>query len=253
MHPLHAATLLSLGWAVAAFDPAKRYACSSRDYDFCLDSFVWCASPNDDDDNKGCSFPENTFPYYDRESGSNPALLLWSKNYTITWKKTDDKYPVQLRWGFSVQRDPQKSGSWSKNITKGAKSFSFTFEDLAAEIGNSSDTNFTVAEVKGFAADLTNSFQISQPEKYAAQGEENRFDHSDQFTVLDDIASRYLKTQEQISHRQTYHKWKLGVGIGVGVGVPILMIVSMVMGWCLGKRGRAKRTPKTVSPRASME
>ena len=115
MHPLHAATLVSLGWAVAAFDPAKRYACSSRDYDFCLDSFVWCASPNDDDDNKGCSFPENTFPYYDRESGSNPALLLWSKNYTITWKKTDGKYPVQLRWGFSVQRDPQKSGSWSKS------------------------------------------------------------------------------------------------------------------------------------------
>lgn len=83
--------------------------------------------------------------------------------------------------------------------------------------------------MKGFAADLTNSFQISQPEKYAAQGEENRFDHSDQFTVLDDIASRYLKTQEQISHRQTYHMWKLGVGIGVGVGVPILMVVSMVM------------------------
>ncbi|KAJ6440281.1 glyoxalase family [Purpureocillium lavendulum] len=251
MHLSHAVAFLLSAWAVAAFDPSDRRACDSEDYDFCLTSFVWCARPNDDV--KGCSFPENTYPYFDRDKGSNPALLLWSRNYTLSWKKTDDKYPVQLRWFFMTETNPYKSGYVEKNITKGITSLDFTFEDLANQLSKSSGGNYSAADIKGFAGDATNSLQISQPDKYRAMGAENRFDTSDQFAVVDSTVRRYLMTQSEIAQRETYHKWKLGVGIGVGVGVPILMVVSMVVGWCLGKRGRTKRTWKSTSPRQSME
>ncbi|UNI20841.1 hypothetical protein JDV02_006891 [Purpureocillium takamizusanense] len=251
MHHLHAAVLLALGWSVAAFDPAKRNACQSQDYTVCLDSFAWCAGPNDNDNN-GCSFPKHTYPYYDRDSGPNKALLLWDQNYTISWKNTDDRFPVQLVWRFVEQIDPPRSGSWSKNITKGAKSFSFTFKDLAAEIQKSSNNNSTVAEIKGYVSDFNNEFEISQPENDFAQGKKFRTDHSDPFAVLDSTAAQYLETHAQIASRETEHKWKLGVGIGVGLGVTILLVLSVAAGWRLGRRGGVMPAPKVITPRPSV-
>lgn len=83
-----------------AWDPAKdRSLCQNGA--FCLTSFQWC-SVNENDKNKGCSFPENTWPLnHIRTSPKEmtPAVLLWNATYKVTWQTGDaSNEPVLLLW-----------------------------------------------------------------------------------------------------------------------------------------------------------
>lgn len=77
----------------AAFDAAIDRDCTYSSP--CLTSFVCCDRSGD---NKGCSYPEDAYPLYDRKEPSNPAMLISTSNYTISWKQADSNYPVRLQW-----------------------------------------------------------------------------------------------------------------------------------------------------------
>lgn len=225
-----------------AFNPAKdRWQCKQGDA-ICVTSFRWCSS-NAQDTSKGCSFPENTYPYYNREEGMNPALVLWDEEYNLTWASADPDYPVLVNWGFGryTTATTSQSYSWSKNLTNGENSFSFTFKELAADFPTKKyDINSD--EVKSIVGSVLNSFTVSQPEK--PYGEEYSYtpwiDTSDQFSVFDDIITLYLNAQESVTKGEITHRWKLGVGIGVGIGLPLLMAVSFPIGMSMKGGGVSK-------------
>ncbi|KAH8733908.1 hypothetical protein BGZ61DRAFT_167882 [Ilyonectria robusta] len=211
-----------------AFNPAKdRWQCKQGDA-ICVTSFRWCSS-NDQDTSKGCSFPENTYPYYNREEGMNPALVLWDEKYNLSWASADPDYPVLVNWRFGryINATTSESYSWSKRDN----SFSFTFKELAADFPTKKyDINSD--EVKSIIGSVLNSFTVSQPEKpYGEEYTSNPWvDTSDQFSVFDDIITLYLDAQESAAKGEVTRRWKLGVGIGVGIGVPLLMAVSFLIG-----------------------
>ncbi|CAM1500809.1 Fc.00g099710.m01.CDS01 [Cosmosporella sp. VM-42] len=82
-----------------AFGPAKdRQVC--KEGLLCVTSFTWC-NRYGADASPGCSFPENTYPYWTRNEYQNPALVLWNKEYTLSWQNANPEYPVLVRWLFN--------------------------------------------------------------------------------------------------------------------------------------------------------
>lgn len=85
-----------------AFDPAQdRINCINAGI-LCFTSFVWC-STSEQDNNKGCTYPENTWKLnveeLPNEKGQTPALVLWNATYTISWI-SDYPEDSELKWTF---------------------------------------------------------------------------------------------------------------------------------------------------------
>lgn len=100
-------TELTSRWFALAYDARKR----DCDDLLCLTSFVWCATGSSVDAGQtGCSYPDDAYPYFDRETPSNPALLLARSTYNLTWKNAQEGYPVLVRWSFQ--------GAYSTNTAR---------------------------------------------------------------------------------------------------------------------------------------
>ncbi|KAF4981604.1 hypothetical protein FZEAL_2616 [Fusarium zealandicum] len=234
------AAATSLIQATTAFDPAKdRWLCQQDDA-ICVTSFVWC-STNNDDSAKGCSYPNNTWPYYNRDEGKNPAMVLWDQEYTISWNGTDDDYNTLIEWHFVRDPDsPNNSSSltWSKgefykrNLTYWK--YSADFKDLAADFPTKDHDDIDADQVRAAASNLNNVWAVSQPERpYEGEGRVHGNpwrDKSEQFIIMDDDVVQYLQTQREMAREDERRKWEKGVGIGAGIGAPILMAAAFIAG-----------------------
>ncbi|KAM5375437.1 hypothetical protein ACJZ2D_005998 [Fusarium nematophilum] len=208
---------------------------------------------NNEDSNKGCSYPNNTWPY-NRDEGSNPAMVLWDQEYTVSWHGADEDYPVLIEWHFV--RDPESTANsssltWSKELKNKETSYTFKFKDLAADFPTKDHDDIDAEQVKAAAANLKNLWAVSQPERpYEGEGKVHGNpwqDKSDRFIIMDDDVVQYLETQREIAAEDERHKWAKGVGIGVGVGVPVLVAAGFMAGRLLGGKKEQKRSGyKTV-------
>ncbi|UPL00996.1 hypothetical protein LCI18_011930 [Fusarium solani-melongenae] len=234
--------------SASAFDPAKdRWLCK-QDNAICVTSFVWC-STNKEDSAKGCSYPNNTWPYYNRDEGDNPAMVLWDKEYTISWHGTDDDYSTLIEWHFV--RDPEtpsnsSSLTWKKELKNKETSYTFKFKDLAADFPTKDHDDIDAEQVKAAASNLKNLWAVSQPDRpYEGEGRVHGnpwMDKSSKFIVMDDDVLPYLETQSEMAREEERRKWEKGVAIGVGVGVPILMAAAFMVGKMFGGKREEKRS-----------
>jgi hypothetical protein len=61
----------------------------------------------------GSKHSDNASPYVNGGGPNNPALLLESESYNITWKHADENYPVHIQWLFGDDTDGgQNSLKW---------------------------------------------------------------------------------------------------------------------------------------------
>ena len=69
-----------------------------RDCDeLCLTSFHWCSMETRNDAGlSGCTYPEDAYPYHDRQKPSNSAMPVLYKNYTVTWKNSKPAIPMRI-------------------------------------------------------------------------------------------------------------------------------------------------------------
>ncbi|KAF5008835.1 hypothetical protein FDECE_4914 [Fusarium decemcellulare] len=232
----------------SAFDPAKdRWLCQQDDA-ICVTSFIWC-STNKEDSSKGCSYPDNTWPAYNGDKDTNPAMVLWDQEYTISWHGTDDDYPTVIEWHFV--RDPEtpsnsSSLTWRKELNDTKTSYTFKFKDLAADFPNDDHDDIDAEQVKAAASNLKNLWAVSQPDRpYEGEGRVHGNpwqDKSQHFIIMDDDVVQYMETQAEIAKEDEARKWKKGVAIGVGVGAPILMAAAFMAGRLLGGKKEQKRS-----------
>ncbi|KAI8623327.1 hypothetical protein F5Y19DRAFT_481846 [Xylariaceae sp. FL1651] len=210
--------------AAAAFDATKR-DCSG----ICLTSFHWCSNGGRaDSDLKGCSYPEYAYPYFNRMTPSNPAMLLLRKTYNITWKNADIRYPVRIQWSFTSGTDFNNAHAmWDTNTTD--SHFMFKPYDIMNSFPTTQAPDISPVAANGIAANLANYITISQPEAPLDPGGDVYTDYSQQFIVLDDTARIFLDTAVEKAYWNLYHKWELGVSIGVGIGVPILVVLTALI------------------------
>ncbi|CAG7566252.1 unnamed protein product [Fusarium equiseti] len=239
---LLAAIVASMIPAVDAFDPAKdRWLCQ-RDNAICVTSFVWCSTINEDT-SKGCSYPENTWPPSISNHGKNPAMVLWDKEYTISWKGTDYEYPTLLEWHFVRDTERPSTSSnltWSKTFKNKEQSYTFKFSDLANDFPNKDHDDIDADQVKAAASNLMNVWAVSQPDRpYEGKARVHGnpwMDKSQHFIVMDDDVMPYLDTQREMARRREESKWEMGVFIGVGIGVPVLLALAFTIGRLTGRK-----------------
>lgn len=72
---------------------------------------------------------------------------------------------------------------------------------------------------------------------------------SGRFMVTSSLTGRFLDAQNDIGHGAEYRRWKLGVGIGVGLGAPILMAVTALGTWIVGKRIEGRKQAMAAPPK----
>jgi len=79
-----------------------RFHANERDCDgrICLQSFRWCGI-TDNGRTQTCDFPENVWPSGDESEDNASGLLQSDKEYTISWKNADEKFPVMVEWRFA--------------------------------------------------------------------------------------------------------------------------------------------------------
>ena len=124
------ATLLATASLLLSFPPtvcADGYDATQRDCDgLCLTSFHCCSTKSGYDVGlSGCTYPEDAYPYFDRQGASSPAMLVLHKNYTVTWKNARPDIPVRIMWGFSVFETPRDDRSLVKDHWDTSTSLSF--------------------------------------------------------------------------------------------------------------------------------
>ncbi|KAJ4267734.1 hypothetical protein NW762_003849 [Fusarium torreyae] len=245
---LIAAAAAGMMHSASAFDPASdRWLCQQDDA-ICLTSFVWCSTIKEDT-SKGCSYPNNTWPYNSTNEGKNPAMVLWDEEYVLTWKGTDDKYPTLIEWHFVRDTDrPSNSSSltWSKEFKNKEDSFTFKFKDLADDFPNKEHDDIDAEQVKAAASNLMNVWSVSQPKRpYKGKGRVHgnpMMDKSQHFIVMDDDVVPYLETQRKMAKDDEAWKWKRGVFIGVGIGAPVLLVAAFILGRLTGGKRVQKRS-----------
>lgn len=214
---------------------------------FCLTSFVWCYTKKDN--SSSCSFPDNVLSLGEDVYSDYPewfpaevvgrwtgAVLLWDEEYKLTWENADPEYPVVVSWRAGSPESAGGDGEynrWERNFTNGEKEFSFKFSDLASELAGDND-DVSIMTIKGRAGGpYANGIIIAQPD------DNDQFDYSDRFSIVDSQIELLAETQHQIGTKDMYDKWKLGVGIGVGLGVPVFVGAAFAVGFFWGK-GRGK-------------
>ncbi|KAI1379885.1 hypothetical protein F4677DRAFT_407911 [Hypoxylon crocopeplum] len=216
---------------VIGWDPSQR-DCSGAP--LCLTSFKWC-----DPNGAGCYFPNGAYSSSATPRQSVYALLVESRNFTISWKldiKNKDT-PVRVRWALAA------NSTWETNTTD--SQIIFNPRDILSSFPLPSAPNLSAAEAEYNAIkDVSNTISISQPgiqneEESSSSATNAPFDVSDQFVVATGIEA-FLKAQNELGHRDEYGKWRLGVGIGVGLGAPILMIVTVLITGIVVRKRMAK-------------
>lgn len=226
----------------ASYDPAAR----TCDY-ICLTSFHWCStSAVSDSGMTGCSFPAYAYPYFNRDSGSNPAMLLFSEDYNITWKAADPDYPVLIEWSFPNNSAlSTTSVQWGVNTTNSSYLFS-PGTIIRDQFPTSFAPDMSTDEAKWRAGSIVNSIRISQPEKpgypYTSGDVEYTWaDWSQQFTVQSATVVEFMEAMADARSQSVDGTWRRGVGIGVGVGVPVLLALTALAVWFLAKRRYASK------------
>ncbi|CAJ2500441.1 Uu.00g032940.m01.CDS01 [Anthostomella pinea] len=197
----------------SAFDPTTR-DCES----ICLTSFRWCSTLHSAD---GCTYPADSYPYYDREEGSNPAMLVMSKSYNITWKNAVPNTPVRIRWMFTNATEASFVGV--KGDTTNSF-YNFTLGEILDSFPTAQAPNLSAGEARsGAARNILNIISIAQPEAKGAQQQSGQYssgaavgDSSQQFTVQGDIVRTYLEAAASRTRRDEHDTWKLGSGWGSG-------------------------------------
>ncbi|KAH8900449.1 hypothetical protein GQ53DRAFT_862592 [Thozetella sp. PMI_491] len=226
-----------------AYDPTLRKC----EY-ICLTSMRWCSSNGQSDkDQTGCTFPPNTYPYYDRDSGENPAMLVASRDYEITWKMADGNYPVRITWSYGD--NPRTHWETTVNASSSTGSFTFNPGKIFDTYPNEYNRNISGDAARSMATGVGNLIQISQPDKPAPPGEKynDYVDVSSQFSVQSPYAVNYIEAAASAAAGDVEAKWKKGVGIGVGVGVPVLLAATALVVWFLAKRHFRSSARHTVS------
>ncbi|GAB7342579.1 hypothetical protein MBLNU457_g0755t1 [Dothideomycetes sp. NU457] len=209
----------------------------------CLTSFIWC---DESGENKGCNYPEDAYPLFDRKEPTNPAMLISTRNYTISWKKADPNYPVRIQWLMPpFASESVIAPRWDFNTTVPAPtSFVFNPYQILKDVYGLQDlypydspnvtnaTDFMAALYSGTS--IGNIIRISQPERARAENNNLPYaytDYSDQFSIQNGWVPRYMKAQRSIVAGKYQRGIRLGVGIGVGLGVPFIMAITAVVTW----------------------
>ncbi|KAH8647298.1 hypothetical protein BX600DRAFT_503442 [Xylariales sp. PMI_506] len=229
----------------AAYDPANH-----KKDGLYLTSFQWCGSglPDDDGGDRGCSFPENTYPYFNRNSGTNPAMLLSNKNYTVTWGGADPEYPVQVEWWAAGDDTMPATVRWTANTT--ADSYIFNPQSVFASFPTELSPNISAAEASRAATGLANVIIISQPDRSDSNSSSSFFywsDTSQQFSIQNPIVSIYIQASSDRAVDEVEARWKKGVGIAVGLGVPLLLALTALVTWTQAKKRFGQRGDQAVS------
>ncbi|KAI1818114.1 hypothetical protein GGS20DRAFT_581817 [Poronia punctata] len=213
-----------------AWDISKEHKCNSEE--LCLQSFLWCPPSHN---GESCTYPPDAYPLKPPSHGGiNPALLLSGKSYNIAWKKTQHRDDSRVR----VQWKMPGGFSWETNTTK---------TEFVLEPGKILDS-FPTAQYPNVSKEeawhsvtqgVTNVITIT----FASDGDipEGPWDTSQQFVVQSSWVEQYLSTQATMTRKETYDKWKLGVGVGVGVGVPLLLALTALVTRLVVKRANNNR------------
>ncbi|KPM35047.1 hypothetical protein AK830_g11526 [Neonectria ditissima] len=225
--------VMLVGRASASEPVEDQWGCEHSSA-ICLTSFKWCSRSRDY--SKGCSLPEDTYPYYSRDPDFNAATVMWDMRYNLTWQKADPDYPVLLQWHFGGDSEPY---SWMKNLTSQETPFEFSFKELVEEFSTSL---YDPKEIKYQVIKTLSIFSISQPERSNLD-----WAFSDQFSVVDSATKPHMLTQRSDTQAEVTKQWKRGIGIGAGIGA-LLLIVMAVAFWYLRKKGN-EREPAGVETR----
>jgi len=250
--------LTSLHLIQASFDAAVDRDCTY--YSPCLTSFIWC---DESGDNRGCTYPQDAYPLYDRKEPGNPAMLVSTHDYTISWKKANPNYPVRLEWLMPTSEERSRllprwdfskstmlwtlcrnagdsvvrtEANVSDTTIPPPTSFLFKPDQILRDLYGDDRSNATeyLATLAIAAAGLSNIIRISQPERVLAENDTTPLaytDFSSQFTIQSSLVPTYLDTQRSIIAGKYKRNIRLGVGIGVGLGVPFAMASTAVVTW----------------------